>query len=370
MGKDLKGKELGKGISQRKTDGYYSARFKSRVTGKTVQKYFKKLQECRQWYADATFEDEHGNINIGLDLSVDGLHNIWLEQNKATWKKGTRMMYENYYKSIPRSFKNMLIVDIKPLHCQNLIINLSSKYSHGTLTLIRKMLTSMFNFAVDNDFIVKTPVIKSLKIPGETKHRDAMTIDEQKKFMESAKTSSYYNLFMFVLQTGLRVSELMGLQWKDIDFSKRELKVERQLVYYRGVGWEYTTPKSKAGYRIIPMTEECVRILKNQKEKRTIINIEYSDNVFTTEKGKPIVNSNIEKRMKEICKKINIPPYTMHSLRHTMCTRAFEAAANPRVMQEIMGHSNLKTTMEIYTHVTQKTKEKEIKKISKVLKIV
>lgn len=82
MGKDLKGKELGIGISQRK-DGLYTGRFVSKRTGKTIQKYFPKLQECRQWYADARFEDEHGGINASGDMTVIAWFEYWIENIKG-----------------------------------------------------------------------------------------------------------------------------------------------------------------------------------------------------------------------------------------------------------------------------------------------
>ncbi|MFG6346736.1 MAG: hypothetical protein K1W35_24475 [Lachnospiraceae bacterium] len=82
MGKDLKGRELGVGICQRK-DGLYTARFVSKRTGKSVQKYFPKLQECRKWYADAKFEDEHGGINASGDMTVTAWFNYWIENIKG-----------------------------------------------------------------------------------------------------------------------------------------------------------------------------------------------------------------------------------------------------------------------------------------------
>ena len=82
MGKDLKGKELGIGICQRK-DGLYTAGFVSKRTGKSVQKYFPKLQECRKWYADARFADERGGINASGDMTVTAWFDYWIENIKG-----------------------------------------------------------------------------------------------------------------------------------------------------------------------------------------------------------------------------------------------------------------------------------------------
>lgn len=121
MGKDLKGKELGVGISQRK-DGLYTARFTDRL-GKRKQQYFKKLQECRQWLADAQFQDEHGNINASGDMTVDTWFEYWISEIKGkTVRWNTLSSYKGRYeKNIKDVIGNMLLKDVKPMHCQNVL---------------------------------------------------------------------------------------------------------------------------------------------------------------------------------------------------------------------------------------------------------
>lgn len=106
-----------------------------------------------------------------------------------------------------------------------------------------------------------------------------LSIDEQKKFLEVAKHSSNYNQYAFILQTGLRTGELIGLKWSDIDFDKRVMHIQRSMEYRYSVGeWRIGEPKSKSGYRDVPLTEEAVAILKNQKEKLRavkVINIQF-----------------------------------------------------------------------------------------------
>lgn len=95
MGKDLKGEELGVGICQRK-DGLYTARFVSKRTGKSVQKYFPKLQECRKWYADVRFEDEHGGINASGDMTVTAWFDYWIENRKGEPTKNSAYYHNEF----------------------------------------------------------------------------------------------------------------------------------------------------------------------------------------------------------------------------------------------------------------------------------
>ena len=377
MGKDLKGKELGVGISQRK-DGLYTARFVSKATGKSIQKYFPKLQECRKWYADARFQDEHGGINASGNMTVKAWFEYWITTIKGnSIRPNTIRNYKERFKhNIDRCIGNMLISEVKPMHCQNVLNQMKDDYKTSTIYQTRITLYSVFSDAVENDVILKNPVTKSVKynIGKEPKKVRALTIEEQKKFLETAKGTSNYNQFAFLLQTGLRTGELIGLKWSDIDFKRKVMHIERSVEYRHSVGeWRIGEPKSKSGYRDVPLTEEAISILKKQKEKLKeikVINIQFKDFVFLCRKGEPTKNSAYDTSLFKLCDKAGIDRFSMHVLRHTYATRAIEGGIRPKTLQVILGHSNVGITMNLYVHVTEDEKLKEVEKIEKVLKIV
>lgn len=377
MGKDLKGKELGVGISQRK-DGLYTARFVSKATGKSIQKYFPKLQECRKWYADARFQDKHGGINASGNMTVKAWFEYWITTIKGnSIRPNTIRNYKERFKhNIDRCIGNMLISEVKPMHCQNVLNQMKDDYKTSTIYQTRITLYSMFSDAVENDVILKNPVTKSVKynIGKEPKKVRALTIEEQKKFLETAKGTSNYNQFAFLLQTGLRTGELIGLKWSDIDFKRKVMHIERSMEYRHSVGeWRIGEPKSKSGYRDVPLTEEAISILKKQKEKLKeikVINIQFKDFVFLCRKGEPTKNSAYDTSLFKLCDKAGIDRFSMHVLRHTYATRAIEGGIRPKTLQVILGHSNVGITMNLYVHVTEDEKLKEVEKIEKVLKIV
>ena len=133
MGKDLKGKELGVGINQQK-NGLYSARFVDKY-GKRRQKRFKKLQECRQWIADASYIDEHSNLAQANDMMVDAWFEYFIGIKKKTVRPNTVRNYtERYEANIKPVIGKMLITDVKPLHCQKIFLDMAEDgYSYSVL---------------------------------------------------------------------------------------------------------------------------------------------------------------------------------------------------------------------------------------------
>lgn len=379
MGKDLRGKELGVGICQRK-DGLYTGRFVSKRDGKPVQRYFPKLQDCRRWYADAKFEDEHGGINASGDMTVTAWFNYWIDEIKGnSIRPNTIRNYkERFANNIKDCIGNMILADVKPMHCQNVLNQMKDKYKSSTIYQTRITMYCMFSDAVENDVMTKNPVTKAIKhnIGKEPKKVRALSIDEQKKFLEVAKNTSNYNQFAFILQTGLRTGELIGLKWSDVDLNPKNpvIHIQRSMEYRYSVGeWRIGEPKSKSGYRDVPLTKEAVSILKNQKEKlKTIkvINMQFSEFVFLSRKGEPTKNSAYDTSLFKLCDKAGIDRFSMHVLRHTYATRCIEGNMRPKTLQVILGHSNVGITMNLYVHVTEDEKVKEVERIESALKIV
>lgn len=376
MGKDLKGKELGVGISQQ-SDKLYVARFTDKF-GIRKTKRFKKLQECRQWIADASYISKHSDIENASDILVDTWYEYWIGIKKQTVRPNTVRNYsERYERNIKGIIGKKLLSEVKPIHCQKIFSDMAEQgYKTTTIYQTRITLYNMLEFAKENDVILSNPCKKSVKSdmgkPSEKKV--ALTIDEQRKFLMAATGQSYENQYKFMLQTGLRTGELVGLKWDDIDFGKRTVTISRTMEYRYKVGeWRVGPPKSKSGYRTIPLTDEAIRILKDQKEKNSkikVINIEWRDQVFLSRKGEPVKNSTYDTALFKICDKAEIRKFSMHILRHTFATRCIEAGMIPKTLQKILGHSNIGITMNLYVDATEEEKTKEMDLVAEALKVV
>lgn len=375
MGKDLRGKELGEGIYQQ-PNGTYCARFVDRF-GKRKAKRSKKLQEVRQWLADATYINEHSDIEQATSMVVDAWFEYWIDVKKKTVRPNTVRNYtERYYKNIQNVIGKKLLTEVKPIHCQKIFTNMADEgYRTSTLYQTRITLFNMLEFAKENEIILSNPCKKSVKsdMGKPSQKKEALTIDIQKKFLEQAKGRSYENQYRFILQTGLRTGELIGLKWEDVDFTNRVLKIQRSMEYRHSVGeWRIGEPKSKSGYRTIPLTDEAIRILKAQKEKNKkikVIPIEWNEYIFLSRKGEPVKNSTYDTMLFKICEKAEINKFSMHILRHTFATRCIEGGMMPKTLQKILGHSNIGITMNLYVHITEDEKQKEINKVSYVLNV-
>lgn len=374
MGKSLKGKELGVGISQQ-TNGLYVARFTDRF-GRRKSKRFKKLQECRQWIADATYIDEHSDLENATDMLVDAWFEYWIDLKKKTVRPNTVRNYsERYERNIKNVIGNKLLTEVKPIHCQKIFSDMADEgYKTTTIYQTRIALYNMLEFAKENEVIITNPCKKSVKsdIGKPSDKKEALTIDDQRRFLAAAKGQSYEYQYRFALQTGLRTGELVGLKWEDINFERKTLTIERSMEFRYKVGeWRVGPPKSKSGYRTIPLTDEAICILKAQKEKNRklkVIDKEWADTVFLCRKGQPVKNSTYDTALFIICDKAGIKRFSMHVLSHTFATRCIEGGMTPKTLQKILGHSNIGITMNLYVHITEEEKQKEIDLVAEALK--
>lgn len=311
-------------------------------------------------------------------MITDAWFEYFIEIKKKTVRPNTVRNYtERYYMNIKPVIGKMLLTDIKPLHCQKIFLNMADEgYRMSTLYQTRITLFTMLELAKENEVLRYNPCKKSVKsdMGKSSDKKEALTIEVQKKFLLGSTGQSYENQFRFILQTGLRTGELIGLEWRHIDFENCVLTIEQSMEYRYKVGeWRIGPPKSKSGYRTIPLTDEAIRILNAQKEKnRKIrgISREWSEFIFLSRKGEPVKNSTYDTALFKICDKVGIKRFSMHVLRHTFATRCIEANMKPKTLQKILGHSGVQITMNLYVSVTEEEKKKEIELVAEALKVI
>lgn len=367
MGKNIKGKELGEGICQRK-DGLYMARFCS-IDGKRATKYFHKLSDARKWLIESKYEDTHGQASRTSGTTVNNWFWHWIDEIKGdNIRYGTRHAYITRFENrIDPIIGPMVLSDVKPMDCQMVLTSAQNEGEKpGSVRKLRVIMREFFEAAKDNELINDNPIRKSVTYAKEEPaERRVLTVSEEQKLLDTAEGHPYYPIFAFGLQTGMRVGELTGLKWEDIDWTTRTLDVERSLEY-RSDRQQFVEnpPKSRAGFRTIPLTREAIDILRSVKESsQNLPHVEpYGSFVFRNSEGKPPFRGNLNRALRELSRKADIESLSMHTLRHTFATRCIESGMRPKTLQKILGHSTLNLTMNLYVHVTDETLVTEMEK--------
>ena len=280
--------------------------------------------------------------------------------------------------------------------------NTFENYKYIYETFVHNILHQIFDMAVDDNYIRNNPtnnVLRELKKAHcfKTEKRRGLTRPEQELFMDYLKNSNtavyWYPVFAVMLGTGLRVGEVTGLRWCDIDLEDGIIDVNHTLVYYdhrtsegkKGCYFNVNTPKTEAGNRQVPMLDFVKEAFVMEKERQELLGVHceatidgYTDFIFLNRFGQPQHQSTLNKAIRRIIRDCNdeqflktenpevlLPHFSCHSLRHTFTTRMCEAGVNIKVIQDTLGHKDITTTLNIYTDVTKELKRTEFDGLDK-----
>lgn len=259
--------------------------------------------------------------------------------------------------------------------------------------------------AVDDDYIRNNPsdnVLRELKQAHcfKTEKRRALTRPEQElllSYLKNTPTAQYwYPIFAVLVGTGLRVGELTGLRWCDVDLENGVIDVNHTLVYYdhrtdgskKGCYFNVNTPKTPAGKRKVPMLSFVKEAIIMEKERQELLDLHctatidgYTDFIFINRFGNPQHQGTLNKAIRRIIRDCNdeqflknenpevlLPHFSCHSLRHTFTTRMCEAGVNVKVIQDTLGHKDISTTLNIYTDVTKELRQSEFEGLDSYFK--
>lgn len=396
---DNRGRVLRVGESQNK-QGRYIYKWTD-AAGKRNTVYAVTLQELRGKEQQIQKDIADGIDSRGGDLTLNQLFNVFME-SKSNIRESTRINYTIHWNANIKTslLSDMKIAQIKQYHIKKWIADLRSKGAKASSVKRYETLLSMvLQFAVKNDLIRKNPCADcGREIKSEPTGKISLTIKQQQMLLEFIEDDDtwcvHYPLILFLLSTGLRISEAIGLTADRIDMKNNVVHIDRQLVYRTSEGsycYRFAPTKSNSGKRDIPLTENAKKALIRQKELDLILGRRGKEQkvdgekglVFLTRNGTPMNNRNFGKALDGIVKAYNkmeivrsekehrepelLPHISPHILRHTFCTRCAESGMDVKVLQTIMGHSNIAVTMEVYNHVDEVRVQSEMKKFENVM---
>lgn len=399
--KDKKGRILRPGETYQASRDLYIYSYTDPL-GKRRYKYSKDLVALRE-KEEQLKRDQMDGIDSYLAGTAD--LNYIFDRYMATRNDLRETTKANYELTYDRYVRNTLgkkkIADIKYSHIVWFYSNMitEKQLRIGTIQYVQRMIRPALQMAVRDDIIRTNPadgVIQLVKKKTQCdgmKIRHALTLEQQRAFMNYIKERPLYdrwiNLFTVLIGTGVRVGELVGLRWEDIDFEKRLIDINHSLFYFAGKKnqrpsrWIVSDTKTDAGHRTIPMVEPVydALIAENIRQEKTGVRCQteidgMSGFVFYNRFLEVYVPESINRELSRIVESYNseeeviavkekreavlLPPISCHYFRHTFCTRLCEADVHIKVIQSIMGHKDIHTTLDIYSEVTEWKKKTSI----------
>jgi len=338
------------------------------ATGKekrTTRRGFKTIKEAKAAERDLLLDVEENGFSSNEDFqnpTFAEVADLWLDSYKNTVKPTTYQSVKiKLDVMIDLYFTDMKIQQISVAYCQKVAIQLSNRYI--LYTNYYSVISRIFKYATSIDIIKSNPldkIIKPKNRPLKAKE-NYYTKQELTDFLKVCKENckpveyTFYHLLAF---TGLRIGEAIGLMWSDVDFENKRLNISRTAVK---IGKEQTVqdPKTKRSKRVITLDDETLNALKLWKRQQIK---EYfqagkayqhdSNYIFTNNKGKWLLTATMKVKLSSFfCKHNKLKKITPHGFRHTHASLLFEAGITAKIISDRLGHNNVQTTLDMYTHI-------------------
>ncbi|MED3575781.1 tyrosine-type recombinase/integrase [Cytobacillus praedii] len=327
---------------------------------------FEKEKDAERAMILAMAEYEKGTLDLSGKFSFKQLSELWLEEKQGNVRESTMYSYKRALNArIMPEFERLDIKDIKPMHIHNFYQKLKKEgLSKRYISYVGTIIGSVFKKAVTLELIYKNPV-ENVDKPKMNKNKmKSWTADQAIEFLQVAKVRSvYYLAYFLAFNTGMRIGEVLGLHWSDIDFDAKMIHVQHTLTMVEG-DYIIGPVKTESSDRHIPMSDNLIYEFEEHKKfsKNTS-----EDLVFRTKKGKLVDPYILRYMMKAICTELELPYIRFHDIRRTHTSILIDEGVSPKVVSQRLGHSDVSITLNIYTDVFDERQVDATDKMDQIL---
>lgn len=376
----------GEGHIRKRADGRWEIQL-SMINGKRKSIYGKTQEEAKRRYEKFKEDQCKGVLLKPNNLTLEEWLNRWL----LDYMEGhvAPITFESYKYVISKHIVPALgMIKLKNLYTADIQRFYSKKSSGGridgqegglsprTIEIIHNVLRQALEQAVNESLILKNPSIYTKKPPKSKNHQNPLSTEQARDFLLNIKDDWTYPIFLTALHTGMRRSEILGLEWRDIDFNKKTITVRRSVIEVKGKVTPQNSTKNNSSNRTITMSDELANELYNlRKQRAKYINPSdrgqnglKTNSVFVWPDGKMIRPSYLSHHFKKLLSLYDLPDVRFHDLRHTFATILLEKGISPKVVSEMLGHSSIRVTMDIYSHVSMEMQSEASQEIENALR--
>lgn len=358
-------RKKGTGAVRLRKDGRWEGRLivGRDIFGKPQIKYVmaKTKEECEEKVSGLQAQYQLTPARSAKNITFGEWIDFWYQNIcKPKLRTTTQLSYENeIYKHIIPELGDILLKNLSQRDFQQFYTRLKS---NGRIIRREQLGPGLSNCmvrachancrmailaAIDEKLIYRNPIAGCKLPPKERQRIEFLELPELQRLMIQAKYEGYYELFLLELATGLRLGELLALQWEDLSFRTGELRIWRQAVCLNGK-LQFTAPKTKASVRTVILPGVVVDILKKRKEELD------SRWMFPSpvKEDQPLTHGCVRRRLKRTLERAECGIVRFHDLRHTFATMALDNGMDVKTLSVIIGHSSTATTLDVYSHVT------------------
>ncbi|TAK14577.1 MAG: site-specific integrase [Anaerolineae bacterium] len=334
-------------------------------------------KECRAWIKETIQHIDQGFTFEGGDMTLEEFLNGWLVSIQASRSKATVALYQRtIVKGVLPFIGHLQLKDIKPDLIQRLYDHqIKNGQSNHAVRSVHKTLNSALMHALRLGMIIRNPCKPTT--PPRLEHTEMQIYNEDQIQVllntALALNDQYYPVYYLAIHTGMRQSELIGLKWSDLDWEKRFLQVQRQLLRFKGGGFEFSRPKSRNGTRTIVLGHQAIEILRAHREAVVALQGGAGEGwtdlgmMFPTRVGTPILGSNLRRGFRAVLKASGLPHIRFHDLRHTAASLMLNHNIPVLVASRRLGHAKASITLDVYGHLIPSKQEEAAELMDELL---